>query len=360
VSTTVVLAWYGCDLKTGGIIEDLPSLKPTGALSRRLGDSTTLQADLALPGASAGWEAATTPGQSMLVAVDTATDTPLWAGMVLTQDGGSSQTVSLGAVTLEAYFDRRYPGNHLLVGQDQADVVSSLITPALTDGPPFDIDAVATGVTMDYTVADSDDKTILSCAQEVMSLEGGPEWAVDVAWNTDHTGFVLPVRIGAAIGLQTASPEGTFDFPGCVTEYHLVTSYEAGKGANALLARGEGEGTSRLTSQLYTATDLISGGWCSYEYRYTPATGITDPDQLDAHAISSLALMAQGARAWSIEAVASQAPRLGRDFALGDTVRLAVERSPRHPGGADVTARCWAWELDPSADRVRPILVEEN
>ena len=87
---------------------------------------------------------------------------------------------------------------------------------------------------------------------------------------------------------------------------------------------------------------------------------MTDPDQLNAHAAQSLTLMQQGARVWSIEAIASRAPRLGWDWALGDTVRMAVERSPRHPQGADMVARCWSWELDPGADRVRPILVEEG
>jgi hypothetical protein len=63
---------------------------------------------------------------------------------------------------------------------------------------------------------------------------------------------------------------------------------------------------------------------------------------------------------WSIEAVASVAPRLGSDWALGDSVHLAVQQSPRHPQGVDVVARCWSWELDPGSDKVRPILVEES
>jgi hypothetical protein len=87
---------------------------------------------------------------------------------------------------------------------------------------------------------------------------------------------------------------------------------------------------------------------------------VTDPDQLDAHAAQSLTLMQKGAQVWSIEAVASRAPRLSRDWALGDNVRMAVETSRRHPQGANVVARCWSWELDPGADRVRPILVQEG
>lgn len=354
------LAWYGCDLRTGGIVEDLPALKPTGALSRKLGTSSTLQLELALAGAPAEWEAATAPGRSLLVAVDTATDTPLWAGAVLPREGGSANTVQLGAATLEAYLDARYPGTQILIGSDQATVVSSLVAPALTSGPPIVIDAVATGTTMDYLTDDGDDKTILSCLQEVMGLDGGPEWTIDVVWNGAHSGFQFPLRVRKQIGTQSSTPDAVFDYPGCVSDYTLSESYEQGKGATRVIARGEGEGSSRLTSGNQDATALIANGWPVWEYRYTPSSGITDPNQLTAHATKSLALMAQGAQVWSMQAVASRAPRVGSDWGLGDSVHLAVERSNRHPTGADVVARCWSWELDPGADSVRPILVEES
>lgn len=357
--SAVELAWYGCDLRTGGIVEDLPALTLSGTLSRKLGDSTTLQASLYLPGAPAGWDEATTPGSSLLVAVDTATDTPLWAGAVLPREGGSAQTLSLGAATLERYLDSRFPGTQTLIGTDQAAVITALVTPALTNGPPIIIDAPSTGVVMDYLTQDGDDKSILSCLKEVMGLDAGPEWTIDVVWNATHSGFQFPLRVRPKIGIQAATAT-TFDFPGCVATYSLTESYEDGKGATAVLARGEGEGSSRLTSSPHEATALLAAGWPRWEYRFTPATGVTDPDQLDAHAAQSLALMAQGGQVWTLDAVASQAPRLGRDWGLGDTIHLAVEESPRHPQGADTVARCWSWELDPGADRVRPILVEEN
>lgn len=358
--TAYQLAWYGCDLRSGGIVEDLRSLKATGTLSRKLGDIATLQLELSLPGAPTDWEAATAPGRSVFVAVDTATDTPIWAGVALPRDGGSGQTVQLGAATIEHYLDSRFPGTQTLIDADQATVITTLVTPALTDGPPIVIDAPATGTVMDYLTDDGDDKSILSCLKEVMGLEGGPEWTIDVTWNASHNGFQFPLRVRPAIGTQTASPEAVFDFPGCVSTYTLSESYEQGKGATRVIARGEGEGTSRLTSTAHDATALIANGWPVWEYRYTPASGITDPDQLNAHAAKSLTLMQQGGQVWTIEAVASKAPRLGRDWGVGDSVRLAIETSPRHPLGTQVVARCWAWELDPGADRIRPILVEDD
>lgn len=354
------LAWYGCDLKTGGIVEDLPALKPTGALSRKLGESTACQFELALAGAPREWEAATAPGRSVLVAVDTLTDTPVWAGVVTLREGGSAGTVTLGAATLERYLDSRFPGTQTLLATDQADVIAALATPALTGGPAITIDAVDTGTVMDYLTQDGDDKTCLSCMQEVMALEGGPEWTIDVAWNGGHDGFAFPLRVRAVIGTKTTAPEAVFDFPGCVSSYTLSESYEAAKGATVVTARGEGEGTSRLTSAAHEAAALLAAGWPRWEYRYTPSTGLTDPDQLEAHATASLALMQEGAQVWSIEAVASKAPRVGVDWVLGDSVGLTAETSRRHPQGTAMVARCWSWELDAGADRIRPILVEES
>lgn len=360
IATPYRLAWFGCDMRTGGIVEDLPALKPSGALSRKLGVSTTCTFDLALDGAPDDWESATAPGRSLLVAVDTVTDTPVWAGAVLPRDGGTGTTVQLGAATLEAYLDARYPGTQTLIGVDQADVIAALAAPALASGPPIVIDSASTGTTMDYLSFDGDDKTVLSCLQEVMGLDGGPEWTIDVAWNAGHNGFQFPLRVRKQIGAQAPSPEAVFDYPGCVSSYNLSESYERDKGATRVIARGEGEGENRLSSTVQEATYLTSTGWPVWEYRYTPSSGITNPNQLIAHAAKSLTLMAQGAQVWTMEAVASRAPRVGTDWNLGDTVHLAVEESRRHPNGADVVARCWSWELDAAADRVRPILVEES
>ncbi|MFE5514450.1 hypothetical protein ACFQ9J_28345 [Streptomyces sp. NPDC056529] len=357
----VELDWYGCDLRTGQIVEDLRSLTPSGALSKRLGSATSTTFDLAIAGAGQDWVAATDPGRSLLVGVDRLTDQPVWAGMVLTREAGSSWTASLGAVTPEAYLDRRYTGDITQVQQDQAAVLTVLMAAPLSQGPPFVMDAPATGVLMDYMALDGDDRTVLSALQEVMGQEGGPEWTVDVAWSdAAHSGFVLPLRVRSAIGVQVDDPEAVFDFPGCISTYALGESYETGKGATAVVARGEGEGTARLSSGSQVATALEAAGWPRYVHRYTPASGLTDPAQLTAHAVKALSLMQTGSRVWTVEAVASQSPRLGRDWGIGDSVRVAVDSSPRHPDGAEVVARAWAWQLDAAADRIVPVLIEED
>jgi hypothetical protein len=321
------LTWYACDLASGGIIEELPALSLAQPLSRKLGTYTTVTAALTLAGAPPGWSEATSPGLCMLVAVDTAEDTPLWPGIVLTRAGGSATTVDLGLVTPEAYLDRRFTGDIALIQQDQAVVMTAVMSTSFTDGPCFVMDAPATGVLADYAVADSDDRTVLSAAQELMGAEGGPEFTIDVEWaDAAHTGFVLPIRVRSAIGSQAVEPEATLDFPGAVSDYSLAESYEAGKGGNVIVARGEGEGSSRLSSSAYVATDLIANGWARWVYRYTPASGMTDPGQLNAHAAQALALMKTGAQVWTVEATASRAPRT----------------------------------LDATGDKIVPILVEED
>lgn len=159
----VKLAWYACDLRTGLILEELRSLRLSGAIGRRLGTSTTANADLVLAGAPASWEGATIPGRTMLVAVDAAMDLPVWAGLVLTRTGGTAETLGLGLATPEAYLDRRYTGAYsVAVATDQAVILTGLGANLLVNAPNFTFDAPAAGVTLDsYAVLDGDDKTIL-------------------------------------------------------------------------------------------------------------------------------------------------------------------------------------------------------
>jgi len=358
---TLEVAWYGCDLKTGRIAEELPALRATQALSRRLGAVTSAGLELALDGAPPEWGAATDPARTLLVAVDTTTGVPLWAGIPLPRAGGSSATVTFSAATAECYLDRRYAA-YSATATDLSTIMSQVAQPLLTNGPPFSIDATASGTLADYTVLDSDDKTILSCLQELDGISGAPEWTVDVTWgDAAQTRIALVLRIRPTIGAVTAPgvlPAAVFDMPGCVSQYTLTESYERGKGANAVIARGEGQGAARLTSSAHTADDLIASGWCLWEHRYSPGAGITSVDQLDAHATETLALLRAGSSAWTAQAAASAAPRLGTDWALGDSVALLVDSSPRHPAGVSVLGRAYAWELDTAADRVSPILLE--
>ncbi|MFI2612044.1 hypothetical protein [Kitasatospora sp. NPDC018619] len=356
----VELTWLGCDLRTGAIAEELRSLGPASTISRRLGAITSGSFDLALAGAPAGWEAACDPGRTLLVAVDTTTGTPVWTGAVLAREGGSGSVVQLGAATPEAYLDRRYPGDYTATATDQTTVMAALATPALSGGPPIALDTTATGTPIDYTVTDADDRTVLSYLQEISAMSGGPEWTVDTVWaDTAQTRVQLVLRIRPTVGIVDPQPEPVFDLPGCISEYRLAESYEQNRGATSVIARGDRADGVRATSTTHTNTALLAAGWPLWERRWSPAQGITDVAQLERHATEALALMGTGARSWSVTATASQAPRVGTEWGLGDSVRVAIARSPRHPAGIETVARAYAWELDPRADRLSPILLED-
>jgi hypothetical protein len=357
--SAVELAWLACDLKSGRIAEELRSLAPSGAIESRLSLSSTAQLDLTLAGAPAEWEAATDPGRTLLVAVDTYTSQPIWSGLVLTRTGGSDPVVQLGAATPEAYLDRRYTGTYNGIARDQALIMGDLVTSVLTDAPPFVVDAPAGSAAIVYQLLDGDDRTVLSALQELAGMEGAPEWTVDTVWlDAAQTAVQLVLRVRPTIGVQSPNPEAVFDLPGCISTYSLAESYESGRGATAVRAWGDGEGSARLKSVDQTATDLITAGWCRWENRYTPSSGLTDPDQLTAHAVQALAQQRTGTRTWTVDAVASRAPRLGRDWGLGDSVHVQIGYSPRHPRGAETVSRAYAWRLDPAADRITPVLVE--
>lgn len=353
------LAWYGCDLRTGRISEELAAVTAQ-TLSRKLGAATSASLDLALAGAPSEWESATEPGRTMLVAVDTLTSNPLWAGIVLGRSGGTATTVGLGVGSPEGYLDRRFPGSYSAAMEDASTVMAALAAPIATQGLPITFDTTASGLLIDHLSIDTDDKSVLSSVQTISAMEGAPEWTIDVVWgDASHTQFALVMRIRPTIG-TTAGPQAIFDLPGCISGYTLSESYEQAKGANVVQASGGGEGDVRAQSDIYTADDMITAGWPRWIYRYSAGSDITDTDQLNAHATQTLALLREGSRSWTVSAAASVAPRLGTDWALGDLVGIEIAPgcSLRHPAGYSTTARAYGWDLNAAGDEVSPILLE--
>lgn len=361
----VELDYYACDLATGVVVEELLSLSTSGGLARQLGASVTVSADLAIDGVPPDWVYATEPGRSMVVAVDRLTQQPIWPGIVLTRDRGSAPTATLGLATPEAYLDRRYTGTYdASAGADQVAIMTGISSSVLVNGPPIIVDAPLLGVSGTYSVADTDDRSVLSVLQELQGMEGWPEWTIDVQWaDAQRSAVQLVLRIRQQIGVVRPDPEPVFDFPGCVTSYNQTESYETGKGATVVQAFGEGEGVDRVGSDLYTAADLIAQGWPQWVYRYTPGTNLTDPAALNAAASLTLSEQRTGSSAWTVNAAASAAPRLGADWNLGDSIRLEVASdgiSPGHPDGVEVVARNYGWTLTASSDTVTPILIQDG
>jgi hypothetical protein len=351
----LIPVWYTADLATGALLDELP-LTPS-PISRVIGQPMSTSMDLVLAGAPAGWIEETQPGRTMIVCV--VDSVPLWAGINIGRTRGSAPTSTLSLVTPEAYLDRRYCSNHSWVGVDECSVVGAgLIGDCAVNGIGLVVDAPADGTLITATYADSDDTTVLSALTSLMQT-GSPEFTVDVGWtDATMTDFTLTVRLRHTLGTASTSPNAVFELPGAVTAYAQAESYQSGSGASAARAYGNGEGASRASSGDVLSAGVLGAGWPRWDYRWTPNQATTDPAVLTAAAARAVAAMATGTSLWTLDAAASQAPRPGTDFALGDSVGLLVDpgSSPGHPAGVNVTARALGWSLDFTADKLTPVL----
>lgn len=291
-------------------------------------------------------------------------DTPIWAGLVIGRVRGSAATATLNLVTPEAYLDRRYSADHTWSGVDECSVVGAgLLGDCAMNGLGFTVDAVASGTLISETYADSNDASILSALTSLMQT-GSPEFTVDVAWSDGTmTAFHLIVRIRHRLGVRSSTPNAVFELPGCVSGYTQSEDYSAGKGATAARAYGNGEGVSRASSG-DVLSPLVAQGWPRWDYRWTPNQATTDPSVLQAAAAQAIATMAVGTSIWTLDAVASYAPRVGTDWGLGDSVTLQVDPSPAggqlvapgHPDGVQKALRALGWSLDFAGNKLTPVL----
>lgn len=357
--------WYGCDLVTGAIVEEIPFV-PSGSLKRILGAYTALSGSFAVSDASGDWQSATDQGRTMLVCVRNEDDYPLWAGIVIKRTGGSSDTIDLDLVTLEGYLDRRYAGYQTEVNQSGQRIIRNLahladqdqgigLTYQFVDSPPYH----------DRTYEDTADQTVYSQMVELMAVENGPEWTIDILWgDATHTFFekrlVVDLSIGNNVDVEGFSEvNAVFDYPGNIRNYEVVEDFTSSKGANNIELYGDGEGPSRPAGFPARAEDLLDAGWPRYDFRRT-LSSVTSDDTLTSHAQELLGWMATGATVWTLVADASVAPRIGVDWVLGSYVVVEVSRSPRHPDGVAIIARAIGWELDPESGTVIPLLEEED
>jgi hypothetical protein len=91
----------------------------------------------------------------------------------------------------------------------------------------------------------------------------------------------------------------------------------------------------------------------TFEYRWTPATSITDPATLTSYAASKLTLIENGTTSISLSADADSAPKVGTDWFIGDDIGANIggldqngdDIVPSVPGGLEVTARAIGWQL---------------
>lgn len=379
--------WFLAEVRTGQLLQELVTLDISGSVGRTLGQSTSGSFTLYLPRTTLPWREYTQPGRWMVVGI--LDDRPFWAGIILQREGGTNSTVDLTCTSPEGYLDRRYVHDHTWSQKDEASVIATgLLQEAVSpDGICLRIDAPATGTKRDRTYLDTGNKTVYAAMQELMGVRSGPEWSIDPEWVAGAEGqqVELVARVRKHYGRETAAV--VFDYPGPIVEYTTSESYDAGSGANEVLADGAQE-TPEATvdesageddvddvgdvgdveevetifhrSKVTIAQAVLDAGWPRYAYRWQPSTSITEQSTLDTYAADTCSALAWGTEAWTVTLAASVAPRLAEDWDLGDQVRVVVEQSAFHPQGAEYEGRIWAWELDTAGDRITPTIAVEN
>ena len=349
----MALTWVAVDLKTGAVLDYLPDLD-CGTVSQVIGAYSTTTATLPVPTAPENWQRATLEWASALVLLDD--DEPIWGGVVGNRPRTLGDTVEISLTTIEGYFDRRFVGDHSWTNAQQTIIPRDLVLAHAADagGVPFRL-IVGTSSTMrDDSYQDSQDKTLYSALTEISGHLGGPEWTCWWEWNAarDHLTPVWEVRdrLGTS-PMAGLAPSATFDAPGCVSAATWTTNYGAGKGANDVLAVSTGTSTdARPQSSHHTAVSERP----TIEYRFTPSTSITDAATLDSHAAAALTAMLDGASALELTADAGSAPRLFRDWRLGDDIGVDLT-SPALT--LQTTARAVGWSRDlTGSGTITPIL----
>lgn len=359
--------WHAVDLRTGKRGPQL-QMQQRGQVSRIIGEATDAQNavlcwDVERGKAVDEWRYWTEPGRMLALLVDD-DDRPVWGGVILRRIPDETEWVPITMATLEHYLDRRYSGGNSFAGIDQAVIAAQLVAQTvLTDGVPFVFAATNTGVLRDRTYLDSEDKTTLSLLNDLMNIQDGIEFTVDLEW-TDATNTTLKYvfRIASRIGRSLPQPV-RFEHPGAVQKFSVPQDYTRDNGANDVMAVSSGEGDARPESTHHVDTDKLAAGWVRYERRWTPSTSISQASTLEAYAAEELDLKRDGLLELALVADLGSCPRLNVDWWLGDDITAAitapafperVDSDHRRLPGYEQTVRVVGWTIDLEARTLTP------
>lgn len=333
------LAWIATDLATSSVLDDLPSLVCDWPLRSTIGQYDTGTAHLFLDGArKKNWRRATLHGGSVLHVYDD-TDpakTPQWSGIVLTRTRNTlTDTVDLSLATGEAYLARRFVGDKTYSQIGQNAIIEDLIASYVADtgGVPFTVESTGGATLRDRTYNATDNASVYQRLQELMAVQGGPEWTVEWRWSDDREHIapflVVADRLGAS-PIAGLKPAAAFTMPGNLVNATIIEDYSDGKGANRVITYSTGEGDETPVSDPATADDLQ--GRPIWESRTSPSSSITVKATLDEYAEQIVAQTGPGSNAVSLTASLNATDRQGRritpvfgkDWHLGDDIYYSV------------------------------------
>jgi hypothetical protein len=372
------VVWLGCDLVSGRMIAQLHDVAATP--SRVLGAYTSTEAVLPIPlggPAALGPLAfqATEPPRTMLVLV--VNDLPVYAGIPLPREGGTDPTLQLGLMSIEGYLEHRFVRDHVWVQQDEASVIAAgLFADAAAlpgiggEGIGLIVDAPPTGTRRDRTYKASDHKSVYESLQELMAVEGGPEWTIDLDWADAAARNTVSkiARVRPRIGVAASQPSALFVTTArsvygstgqANARYRYKEDFGGGRYANVVQAYSSGEGDDQPHSDLAVDTAALAAGVPIWERHYQPSSSITNLATLNAHARAELGRRRLGSRLWAIEARWDATPRYGIDWRLGDDVAWHLV-GHRHPDGVRGQGRAVGFELDTARGVIVPILEGEE
>jgi len=355
-----VVEWMVCDVTTGNKVAYLPGVR--GTISRALGaytaDTFTVPAPLTGPLALGnllyeGIGPAQLPTRMLVCIVN---GLPQWGGIIWKVRGGTGATIELTCATPESYLDRRYVGDRTFTQTDQATIAGTLVQDTNVEGISLQIDAPLSGTLRDRQYRDDENATVYKRLQELMDVDGGPEWTIDLDWKSATQQAVrLIFRVRDRVG--SSVPRGPLATQSkAVVRYDVTYDYGAGMGANDILAYSSGEGTVRPQSQHIRNTIALAAGVPRIEHRWMPSSSIKDTTTLNAHATSALYRLDGGTTSLAVTSRWNIAPaRLGIDLQLGDDIEYALT-GHMHPNGLTGTARMIGYRLDPAAATFEPVL----
>lgn len=352
----MTLSWVAVNANNGQMIADLPDLELSGMFGCTMMRYESQTASLPASSAPENWRQATRPGAVFIVCLDDDGQTPLWGGMVIDRRTSHGSDINLSMVTVEGYFDRRYVGNRTYATTAQnliaKDLVESYAATADMLGIPIRVQIVGgNGVTRDRAYKAVEDKTLYSVLGDLSGVVGGSEWTV--GWENVNN-LITPVfYVGDRIGRSAPAglgPAAQFYLPGSVTSAELGESYTSQLGANRIIAVSSGVDDARPQSDQYSN---ITDQRPAFEYRWSPSTSITQVSTLNQHAERALAAMKDGGLGLEITANREEAPRLGKDWFIGDDIGFDLV-APAWPDGITGVARVVGWRMD--ANTIQPLV----
>lgn len=323
--------WWSFDFKTG-VRNQVLAVDQPGRVERFINEATSTSIGVRFvdeEGEIPGVEEATQEGRALLVAVDSDDDRILWGGLLIQRDDTPAAVVSCQLATVESYFFRRFIDGNVSWNLADVSTIAADAVGLITDLPPLQVVATATGTLLSGAYTTYDEKAIGDLLSELANVANGIEWTVELVWaDLDHTALKYQVMIAPRLGGKTSPTSWTM--PGAVTSFRRTRSYGTENGANDVTASSSGEGSSKPTSQRIVDNVALNAGWARFQRRFRPAPSITSTATLDKYAEAEFERTRFGLTTLSIEARLSEAPQMNSDWWLGDniTVDLTCARFP--------------------------------